>query len=103
MSDYPIIHDARILQIIPAPAVLSDDCGNIVAGYALCEFDLEWRDGERRRSREILPFGTEGGIRDAPGESYYQLHALGDDRPDFADVIFDREELRERERRGGAA
>ena len=82
---YPIVHSAAILQITPAPGPLADQYDNVYAGYALCEFDLEWPNGERATAREILPFLTDGSIVGAPGESFYKLHAFGDDRPPFAD------------------
>jgi hypothetical protein len=65
----------RILQICPAPAPMVDKIGDIYAGFALVEIGDE---------REILPFGSEGSIIGLPGELYYQAHALGDDRPEFA-------------------
>jgi hypothetical protein len=89
MSDvqYPIVHAARILQIMPAPCALADRHGNEYVGYALVELDLEYADGTRRAGRDILPFGTEGGIYGAAGESYYDLHILGDHRPEFAHFV----------------
>jgi hypothetical protein len=84
---YPVVHGARILQIMPAPCALADKYGNAYVGYALVELDLEWPDGSRDLGRDILPFGPEGGIIGAPGDSYYGLHALGDDRPDYASFV----------------
>jgi hypothetical protein len=94
MSDRKLV-SARILQITPAPARLADKWGNIIAGYALCEF--EWAvetpgvTGLTEFGRDILPFWTEGSIQvpDGMGD-YYMLHALGDFRPDFADFTAER-------------
>jgi hypothetical protein len=84
---YPIVHHARILQITSAPGPLADKDGNIYAGYALCEFDFEWSDGTRATGRDILPYGTEGGIIVDRAVAYYALAALGDFRPPFAEFV----------------
>jgi hypothetical protein len=64
----------QIIQICPAPAPMVSCHGDIVAGFALIQI------GD---AREILPFGSEGSITGL-GELYYDAHALGDHRPDFA-------------------
>ena len=88
MSAQPQVRRAVILQIMPAPGPLADKDGNIVAGYALCEFEMWCEDsGEFELRRDILPFGTDGGIDCRQAVLYYELHALGDDRPSFAEFV----------------
>src|SRR5690349_12071129 len=96
-AEFPVVHGAEILRITPAPCLLADEHGSVYAGYALCEFDLEWSDGVREIKRDILPFHTEGSIIGAPGESRFDLQALGDHRPKFADPV-DLEQLEDRSR-----
>ena len=84
---YPIVHHARILQIMPAPCALADKYGNPYVGYALVGLDIEWSEGSREVRRDILPFGADGGIIGVPDDGYYLLHALGDDRPDHANFV----------------
>jgi hypothetical protein len=75
------VSSAQILQIIGGSRTADKD-GNIYAGYALVEFDLE---GETRR--DIIPFGTDGGLRGCGERIYYLSHGLGDWRPDYAEDV----------------
>ena len=82
----PIVHAAKIIMIAPAPGRLEDEHGNIYAGFALVEFDIDWGDG-REVSREIVPFGSDGGLIGLPSDAYYLAHALGDHRPPYASFV----------------
>jgi hypothetical protein len=89
---YPIVRKARIVQLTAAPGPLADDEGNLYCGWALCEFEVAWSDGEDWETvRDIFPFGADGGIIGCPPDAYYLLHGFGDDRAPFADFIALRE------------
>jgi hypothetical protein len=83
------IHGATILQITPAPGRLADDFGNVYAGYALIELDVEYQDGERATVRDIFPFDPTGCCIGLPKGAHYLVHGIGDDRASFADFFGD--------------
>lgn len=79
-AEKPNIWGARIVQLMPAPAVLTDDDGNLFVGFALVEIDLDWGDGVREKNLDIFPIGNDGGIDGLPDDAFYKVHALGDYR-----------------------
>lgn len=76
-----LVDSAQILQITGG-ARTTDKDGNIYAGYALVEFELE---GETHR--DIFPYGTDGGLIGCGERIFYLAHGLGDHRPDFAENV----------------
>lgn len=76
-----------VLQITSAPCLLADEHGNVYAGFALVELEQVDDHGNKSVGRDILPFHTEGSIIGLPDDSYYALHALGDERPRFGEPV----------------
>lgn len=71
---------AKILQVVPLPTVMVDVEGNLTIALALCEFTIKWEDNvDLVVKRDLFPVGSDGGVRELPGDdAYYLLHAFGD-------------------------
>jgi hypothetical protein len=80
------VRNAKILQITGGTRTTDFD-GNIYAGYALVELEIEvqYEDGPHVETRrEILPFGTDGGLIGCGDNTYCErrpLQRTGNARP----------------------
>jgi hypothetical protein len=107
------ILEAKILQLVPLPAVMCDPQQNLTVALALCEFKIRWHDEQEAWVvRDIRPVGADYAVNGPPG-AYEKLNGLGEyAHEDYENVVppevlhsyFDEmiEEKRNEERRWAA-